>query len=224
MMKNDLLLDIPEFQRMLADCEMAFKAKVAELSSNKFVETVLLKPTEWRYSRGDFFYPLPYRDEMAGYQPAKLLKKSYESTDEASEKGIYSSGFVGDNHVVTRHPLELKNVIDICFFERCKQEISCFSMRGSRGDSGRKDVVNSVEKIINKEDKIMSALYASDGNFSLNLLLRNTNGELSEEYVYAKGWNKNDVYRYIHHEGKLTEVRGVGKTGDFDVLIWQRKL
>ncbi|WCM77348.1 hypothetical protein M5C94_17700 [Acidovorax sp. GBBC 712] len=159
---------------------MAFKAKVAELSGNKFVETVLLRPTEWRYSGGDFFYPLPYRDEMAGYQPAKLLKKSYKSTDEASDKGVYSSGFVGDNHVVTRHPLELENVIDICFFERCKKEISCFSMRGFRGDSGRKDVVKSVEKIINKEDKIMSALYAGDRNFSLNLLLRSTNGELSE--------------------------------------------
>ncbi|WP_208941582.1 hypothetical protein [Paracidovorax avenae] len=223
MMENNLLLDIPEFKEMLTDCEVTFRDKVAELSINGFVESFLLKPNEWKYSRGDFFNPLPYREEMAGYQPAKLLKKSYSSTDEASEKGIYSSGFIDGNHVVTRHPLELKNVMDICFFERRKDEVSCFNIRGFRSDSGRKDIIKSVEKIVDKGNKILSAIYAGDGNFSLNLLLKNTNGELNEEYVYAKDWSKNDIYKYIHHEGRLIEVRGVGKTGDFDVLLWQRK-
>lgn len=223
MMENNILLNIPEFKEMLADCETTFLAKAAELSENNFAEHFLLRPTEWKYSRGDYFNPLPYREEMAGYQPAKLLKKSYPSTDDASKKGIYSSGFVDTNHVVTRYPLELNNVIDICYFERCKDAPSCFNIRGFTGKTGRKDIIKSVEKIAHKENEIMSALYAGDGNFSLNLLLKNKRGEIDEEYIYSKDWRKNDAYKYIHQQGKLIEVRGIGKTGDFDVLLWQCK-
>ncbi|GKT17416.1 hypothetical protein AVHY2522_15155 [Acidovorax sp. SUPP2522] len=218
------LIEIPEFRDIISECKNLFHEKKITISKENRVESSLALPSSWRYSRGDYFYPLPYRNEIMGYQPAKIIKRQYQSTDEASNKGIHSSGFLEGKHIVTRHPIELDTVIDISLFEYNINEILHLNLRGFRRNSRQKeDSLKSIGKTFTRDDKIINVNYARDGNFLVNLLRKDEKQNIFEEYIYTKEWDTNDIYKYIHDEqNQLLEVRAPGKSGNFDVVIWKR--
>ena len=59
---------------------------------------------DWKFSSGDYFSCLPYEEQRQGFSAPKLLKKRYESVDEARWLGKYSAGFRDGRHVVTVMP------------------------------------------------------------------------------------------------------------------------
>lgn len=91
--------------------EMADPSHLARLYS--LIDTA----TEWKYSTGPIFDEPPYTSEMAGFDGGRLLKKHYSSPFEARLKGVYSSGFLNGEHILTISPSKPDNTpLDVTFF------------------------------------------------------------------------------------------------------------
>ncbi|MCP1107735.1 hypothetical protein M6G53_20400 [Serratia nevei] len=90
---------------------------------------------EWRFSSGDYFSPVPYEAERSGFPSPKIIKKSYETVDEARWRGKYCAGFLAGQHLVTVMPSEPNiQALDADFFSVSEEgiitirSISCKSM------------------------------------------------------------------------------------------------
>ncbi|SFG42726.1 hypothetical protein SAMN05518865_1124 [Duganella sp. CF458] len=64
---------------------------------------------EWKYSKKQYFTPLPFENELGGYSRGNIIKRKYESFDEALLNGNYAFGFIQDHHRITIAPAPTPN-------------------------------------------------------------------------------------------------------------------
>lgn len=98
-----MLIEMPKVADMLAALQKRLESGNAK---NLYDQFLALKDSveEWKFSSGDYFSCLPYEEQRQGFSAPKLLKKRYESIDEARWLGKYSAGFHDGKHVVTVMP------------------------------------------------------------------------------------------------------------------------
>jgi hypothetical protein len=85
---------------------------------------------EWKYSTGPIFDQPPYTLEMAGYDGGRLLKKQYSGPFDGRLKEVYSSGFLGDEHVVTIDPSKPVNApLNATFFCQNTDEVTISNIK-----------------------------------------------------------------------------------------------
>lgn len=83
----------------------------------------------WRFSTGPVFDEPPFVSEMAGFDGGRMLKKSYLDIYDARLKGVYSSGFLRGQHVVTVSPSKpVSSPLMGKFFRRENGEIEIHSI------------------------------------------------------------------------------------------------
>ena len=96
-----LLKEFPNYEKILSKCDN---------------QEIIPKTDEWRYSKGDFYNPIPFRSEIDGFAPPRIIKKSYPSPDEASKNGVYASGFLNNALRVIRAPTDLPSVLSLSIY------------------------------------------------------------------------------------------------------------
>lgn len=64
---------------------------------------------EWKYSKKQYFSPLPFANELNGYSRGVLIKKTYDNFEDALLKGNYGFGFIRDEHRITIAPAPTPN-------------------------------------------------------------------------------------------------------------------
>lgn len=107
-MKRESMIKICEettLNAKIADLRAAFaKSRKDTNFLNDIYSAIWRDADAWKYSTGPIFDRPPYGDEMAGFNPGRLLKKDYPGPMDARLKGVYSSGFKAEKHIVTVHP------------------------------------------------------------------------------------------------------------------------
>jgi hypothetical protein len=221
---NNLLDDNPAIFAKIQHYKSEFiRIKQDILEHRKSIETVLELVSEWRYSNGDYFDSVPYRSEILGGAAAKLLKKSYPSSDAASLRGMHSSGFSSGKHFLTRFPSgKTINAVRIRKFSYDEDVQFFVETTGYRLNIAAKcDVLRAVGETHIMQDRVIRITYAEDDNYSVNLLLLDSRQRVMLEYIFAKGWSTNAIYKFKYgSEGQLIEVSNPGKLGARDIVIW----
>lgn len=215
------LLDNEEFSKRLSDLKKDHEA-FSSGDIHKEYLTTIGSVTGWKFSTGDYFDRVPYEDERQGYAPPRLLKKNYESFDEARWLGKFSAGFSNDQHVVTIQPEE--------------QGIQSVSANIYKKNSGRLDVWKTKHRWMNnpkkKQESLLlglgrfeyfpdSMLYVTVGQgdaFAIYLYTYSPEGLLLHTDAYSKGWSQESRWTYHYDEkGELLEIRTGG------VVLWPSK-
>lgn len=90
----------------------------------------------WRFSTGPIFDEPPFVSEMAGFDGGRILKKSYSDIYEARLKGVYSSGFIQGDHVVTVSPSKpISSPLMTKFFRRESSAVEIYSINYYNNES-----------------------------------------------------------------------------------------
>lgn len=104
------IFEIPELLRKRDQLKIEFNKSMQDSVFLDNANDILKNVDEWKFSTGAIFDQPPYDNEMAGFNPGRLLKKNYHTPFEARLKGAYSSGFIGGVHVITVHPSKSENL------------------------------------------------------------------------------------------------------------------
>jgi hypothetical protein len=224
---NKPLCDDPMIRERLNYYELEFTRREQELQQNpKQAEAFLAEATEWKYSIDDCFEALPYRNEVLGFSPGRILKRAFANTDEASLKDRYAAGFSAGKHVVTRQPSgKLTDVIQITHFTYEAHVQRFVRLTGYRGAlAGKPDVLRAIGEVKREEEYILDVGYGQGRNFSTCLLLLDKNRRVQVEYAYGKGWSGNAIYYFQYGSGdQLIEVSNPGRPGLPNIVVWKAK-
>ena len=219
-----LVKTLPEIENALSICRLNFNIyKNSNEHLNKQID-IYQSITDWRYSDGAFFFPLPFRTERDGYN-TRLLKKKYLNPDEASEKGMYSAGFINDKHVVTRQPVAAAvNVLSLETFEYDANTIKMLVANHYINKAANKPPsLRGTGFLHLSSDANMYYAGVGDGDAFHVVCLEYSNGKLVKETADAQGWNGQVEFFYEYHEnGDLMRIRTPSKDPNFDVKIWPK--
>jgi hypothetical protein len=221
------LTDISEVAERLAHLRDGFdKERQAVAQDHALIPRVLTGNYEWKFSNGDYFDPLPYEDEAGGYAPPRLLKKKYQSTDEASLAGMYASAFNGDELVAIRTPTKRTvGVINMQIFKRDGSVQRCLNVDAYPPDFERKkNVLRAVNLFERSGSRLLDVGVGQAPNFSVTWIELDDRELPRTQYRIAYGWKQNEVVHFEHDElGKLKRVLTYSKSGLADIVLWQAK-
>lgn len=188
-------------------------------------EKIIPKVNDWRYSKGDFYNPIPFRSEIDGFSSPKIIKKFYKSPDEASEKGIYVSGFLDGKLRVVRIPYDLPDVLSLSIYGEnpISSDFNIYHVDLPKGGNKRNlpRLNGCALNFKTSPDVQWIIAVGRNSNFSLNRIeLRDERP--SRELAFASGWNAEVEYIYSYDELGLLSITTSAKEGN-PLLIWQRK-
>ncbi|WP_124893526.1 hypothetical protein [Burkholderia sp. Bp9090] len=202
-----MLLEEPVVENMLAMLREKFESYE---TTNLYPQYLELRDSidDWKFSSGDYFSCLPYEEQRQGFSAPKLLKKRYESVDEARWLGKYSAGFRNGQHVVTVMPgqktvralsadlySEDDGVIDVCSITH-------------KGIDNPEKVASRVTgvarmKPLDESRKVYVAV-GEGGAFSIYLFEYSVDEKPKTALAFSKGWTGES--RWDFHYGSSGEL------------------
>ena len=84
-----------------ADLEERLVALRGDSSAIESTMDVFSSICDWRYSRGVFYTPLYFFNELVGDSPGKVVKKKFPSPLDARYEGFECAGFLGGDLAIT---------------------------------------------------------------------------------------------------------------------------
>ncbi len=104
------ILELPELLVKRDELTAKFKANKKDCVFLGTAHDALKEIEIWKYSTGPIFGVPPFVLEMAGFDGGRLLKKQYPNPYEARLKGVYSSGFIGEQLTILVQPSKPPNM------------------------------------------------------------------------------------------------------------------
>ncbi len=205
-----LLKEFPNYEKILSKCDN---------------QEIIPKTDEWRYSKGDFYNPIPFRSEIDGFAPPRIIKKSYPSPDEASKNGVYASGFLNNALRVIRAPTDLPSVLSLSIYgeNTISFDFNIFHVDLSKNHSGKNlPRLNGCSSNFKTSPEIQWIITVGrNSNFSVNMI-ELKDEKPRKELAFASGWNGEVEYFYNYDELGLLSITTPGKGGGSS-FVWQRK-
>ncbi|MFG0608215.1 hypothetical protein [Delftia sp. WSY_14] len=213
-----------DIKKILDTLLINFKDASNNISQNAHIES-FPKVDEWRYSKGDFFNPIPYRSEIDGFNSPKLLKKKYDSPFEAIEKGNFSTAFNNNHPTIIIAPKEKScNFISTSLYG---EYLSSDIANVHHIDLPYKDSVKNLPRLNGygysskeKDGSLVSIIVGRNNNYSINIIEAIDNLP-SKETAYASGWADDIEYHYHHDNNGLFKITTHAKNGGL-AEIWSR--
>ena len=216
-----MLIDLPEVALLLNELRQEFDS----IDSNKLYPTYLDRfnsVTDWKFSSGDYFAPIPYESERMGFSPDVLVKKKYKSVDEARWLGKHCSGFRDGRHIITVLPSQHKvKALHATLYDEVGSvlEVRTVAFKWIGKPEKMHAQLRSVGRVISRPDNTKLEVGVGIGSaFAVNLYQYSTDGRPVSVRAFSKGWSSEDQleYRYTS-EGKLDEITTGGP-----VPLWKR--
>jgi hypothetical protein len=185
--------------------------------------SMLLGIDEWKYSTGAIFDHPPYDNEMAGFDPGKLLNKQYASPMEARLKGAYSSGFINGRHHCTVHPSKIENLPLTVSRFRVEGEIQFRDhikfYAHSQFKSNKAPSLISLAIFYNFEEGTSAEITIGDADaFSITLYSYNKEKMIVAASTVTARFDFQAEYEMHYDSAKSLEAITSG-----DLLVWKRK-
>ncbi|MEK6357583.1 MAG: hypothetical protein V4796_32840 [Burkholderia cenocepacia] len=205
-----MLLEEPIVENMLATLRQEFESFDTTNLYNRYRE-IRDSVDDWRFSSGDYFSCLPYEEQRQGFSAPKLLKKRYESVDEARWLGKYSAGFRAGKHVVTVMPGQ--------------KTVRALSADLYREDDGVIDVCSITYKGIDHPEKVTSRVIGiarmkpldesskvyvavgESGAFAVYRYTYSADGKPLTALAFSKGWTRESQWDFHYDSsGELDQI------------------
>ncbi|MBJ9657410.1 hypothetical protein [Burkholderia multivorans] len=205
-----MLLEMPVIVNVLTTLQGEFDSIDEKGLYSRYIE-IVDSVDEWRFSSGDYFSCLPYEEQRQGFSPPKLLKKRYESVDEARWLGKYSAGFRNGRHVVTVVPGQ-KNV-------------RALSVDLYAENDGVIDVCSVTHKGIDRPEKVASRVtglakmksldelrkvyvaVGEGGSFAVYLYTYSSDKKPLSAVAFSKGWTSESQWDFHYDStGELEKI------------------
>ncbi|HEY0585752.1 MAG TPA: hypothetical protein VGD52_06455 [Pseudoduganella sp.] len=171
---------------------------------------------EWKYSKKQYFTPLPFENELSGYSRGTLIKKKYDNYEDAILKGNYGFGFIKAEHRITIAPAPTPN---------SPLEISLHSMIADgirikhtvhHKRLPKPSELRGICDFFSIDSQTKASVGVGDrGAFYAYYYMYDDAGFIDTVRAFSKGWHKEAEYR-LHYspDGELLKIT-VG-----DSIIW----
>lgn len=216
-----MLFDMPEVALLLDELKKEFDATDVTKLYPAYLDR-FNSVTEWRFSSGDYFAPIPYESERMGFSPDAPVKKKYKSVDEARWLGKYCAGFVEDKHVITVRPGQrtVKALLATLYDEIDSiLEVRSVSFKWIGKPEKLNPAIGGLGRIISRPDNTkLHVGVGTGGAFAVNLY-QYSNGRPVSVRAFSKGWPSEAEWQYHYAaDGQLDEITAGGP-----VPVWKRK-
>ncbi|MBR0565994.1 hypothetical protein J5J83_07690 [Azoarcus sp. L1K30] len=217
-----MLLDLPEVTILLQELRQEFEATDLRTLYSAYLDR-FNSVTDWKFSSGDYFSPIPYESERMGFSSDFLIKKKYKSVDEARWLGKYCAGFVNGRHVITVLPSQRTvKALHATLYDEADSilEMHTVSFKWIGKPEKMQSQVRGIRKVISRPDNTkLDVVVGLAGAFSINLYQYSKDGRPVSVRALSKGWTGEDQleYRYTS-DGRLDEITAGGP-----IPLWKRK-
>jgi len=217
-----MLLDMPEVVSLLDELRKEFEATDVSKLYPAYLDR-FNSVTEWKFSSGDYFAPIPYESERMGFSSDRVVKKKYKSVDEARWLGKYCAGFFEGKHVITVRPGQRTvNALLATLYDEVGPvlEVRSVSFKGIDKPEKIRSVIGGLGRIISRPDNTrLEVGVGVGGAFAVNLYQCASDGRPVSVRAFSKGWSSEDQleYRYAP-DGQLDEISAGGP-----IPLWKRK-
>ncbi len=217
-----MLLDMPEVVSLLDELRKEFDATDVSKLYPAYLDR-FNSVTEWKFSSGDYFAPIPYESERMGFSPDVLVKKKYKSVDEARWLGKYCAGFVNGRHVITVHPSQRTvKALHATLYDEVGSalEVRTVAFKWIGKPEKMQSQVRSVGRVISRPDNTkLEVGVGIGGAFSIFLLQYSDEGRPITAKAFSKNWPNESGWEYRYTpEGQLDEITAGGP-----IPLWKRK-
>ena len=176
----------------------------------------------WKYSTGPIFEQPPFIDEMSGFNPGRLLRKSYVDVFEARAKGVYSSGFIGGQPIVTVSPSRSQSApLAGAFYsyeDTLTRKTTYEIFDSSFTQVSKPSSVNALSHIFFWKDDVLASVGVGRGNASaIWLYYYGADKMITGASMVTAPSNTQSDYEFLYDTtGVLTRVMSDG-------IVWERK-
>ncbi|WP_175924442.1 hypothetical protein [Burkholderia latens] len=215
-----MLLEEPIVENLLTTLRQEFESFDTTNLYDRYLE-LRDSVDDWKFSSGDYFSCLPYEEQRQGFSAPKLLKKRYESVDEARWLGKYSAGFRNGWHVVTVMPGQ--------------KTVRALSVDLYSEDDGVINVCSITHKGIDRPEKAASRLtgiarmkpfdesrkvyvaVGEGGHFAIYLYTYSADAKPLTALAFSKGWTSEAQWDFHYDSsGELDRITAGSAT------LWAR--
>lgn len=217
-----MLLDLPEVTLLLNELRQEFDATNVNTLFPAYLDR-FNSVMEWKFSSGDYFHHEPFFEEQGGFPSPVLVKRKYESVDEARWLGKYSAGFVDDKHVITVLPGQRAvKALNATFYDEVGSvlEVRTVSFKWIGKPEKMHSQVRGIGRVISRPDNTkLEVGVGIGGAFSILLFQYSSEGRPVRARAMSKGYPGEASWEYRYTpEGQLDEI-----TTDGPVPLWKRK-
>jgi hypothetical protein len=217
-----MLLDLPEVNLLLNELRQEFDATALSTQYPAYLDR-FNSVTEWKFSSGDYFAPIPYESERMGFSPDVLIKKKYKSVDEARWLGKYCAGFVEGRHVITVLPSQRTvKALHATLHDEVGSVLGVrtVSFKWIGNPEKMLSQVRGTGRVISRPDNTkLDVGVGIGGAFSGNLYQYSNDGRPVSVRAFSKGWSSEVQLEYHYApDGQLDEITAGGP-----LPLWKRK-
>ena len=217
-----MLLDMPEVNSLLDELRKEFEATDLSRLYQAYLDR-FNSVTEWKFSSGDYYAPIPYESERMGFSPDAPVKKKYKSVDEARWQGKYSAGFVDGLHVITVLPSQRTvKALHATLYDEVGSvlEVRTVAFKWIGKPEKMQSQVRSVGRVISRPDNTrLHVGVGIGGAFAVSLYQYSDEGRPIRARAMSKGYPGEAAWEYRYTpDGQLHEITTGGP-----VPLWKRK-
>lgn len=172
---------------------------------------------EWKYSKKQYFSPLPFENELSGYSRGSLIKKKYENLNDALKKGNYCFGFICGELRITIAPAPTQNSpLEISLNSKIDGGIRITHSVHDRR-LAKPSQLRGLCDYFSIDGKSEASVGVGDrGTFYVYLYLYDDAGLIHTVRAFSKGWLQEAEYRLLYGpDGEIEKVT-IGNS-----VIWE---
>lgn len=174
---------------------------------------------EWFYSKKEYYHPLPFDNEISGFDRGRLLKKKYPTPEEAAASGTYGFGFIGGVHRITISPTSTtRGVIYMSLFTKNGDTLQIKSTKNLKDERKPSELESLGEYFPFSPTESAYVGVNKWGDFTVMVYVKNASGVLDKVLAYSKGWPGQIEY-HIHYD-EAGELHNITSSG---VVTWPLK-
>lgn len=216
-----MLIEMQPVINILSELQQNFES----FDSNDLYERYLTarsEADEWKISSGDLFSCLPYEEQRQGFPAPKLIKKKYESIDQARWAGKYCAGFRAGKHIITLMPgQKTVHAVDVDLYNESDDlvEICNASYKGIDRSNGIISRLTGMAKMqrVDETRKLYVSVGAA-GAYAVYLYTYSTDGKPLNVTAFSKGWRQESHWEFHYtSESELIEITSGAAT------LWKQK-
>ena len=184
--------------------------------------------TEWKYSRGVFYTPEQFFNELLEESPGKPLQKKYISPLEARRNGAESAGFIDDRLVLTidsekQEPELVRLTANLISYKDSEIFIRRTHHYDFTDKPSKKPELVSLTTIKRLSENLeVSVGIFTRGDYGFKVFSFNENNLVN--HIYVLGSRHQSTIRYDLHymdDEKVESITTKGRDGEPDITIWK---
>lgn len=211
-----------------ADLEERLVALRGDSSAIESTMDVFSSICDWRYSRGVFYTPFYFFNELVGDSPGKVVKKKFPSPLDARYEGFECAGFLGGDLAITISSAKGAENSRLVASRIERDGKKVFVLTSCHYDftslAGRAPEVVSVSLIDGMLDGMEVCACASvRGDFWIQVFFYVEVGVVDCVYVYGTGFREPIRHQFYYDWRGLLKITVPSKNPDEESIVWKRK-